>query len=311
MRRSSIMVAVVVGITLFALVPVGPTQATTPGDNGLIAFGADDGSGFEIYTIRSDGTHLRQLTHEDANAFRPDWSPDGRRIAFQLEKSDESSDIMIMNAGGSNRRDLTPSGYEDLPAFTPDGHQLVFSCDCNPQGVFIMRDDGTDRHRVTTHAFAFEPDNNAEVSPDGQTVTFVRHKVSGEQQALFAVDPDGSDIRRIVPYSLEVAIKHDWAPDGRQIVITTDADYPEGRSPNVATVRPDGTHLRMLTHYSGGIRGAFAGSYSPNGQWIVYRVENLSRENYRLFKVRPDGSDRRLIAKLPFAPRGIDWGSRP
>ncbi len=53
------------------------------------------------------------------------------------------------------------------PAFTPDGHHLVFDCDCNPQGVFIMRDDGTDRHRVTTHAFAFQPDLNAEVSPDG------------------------------------------------------------------------------------------------------------------------------------------------
>jgi Tol biopolymer transport system component len=310
MRRSMV-VAAVLGFSLLALGLVGPTQATTPGDDGLIAFGADDGSGFEIYTIRSNGSNLHQLTHEDANAFRPDWSPDGRRITFQLEKPDGSSDIMIMNAGGSNQRDLTPSGYEELPAFTPDGHHLVFSCDCNPQGVFIMRDDGSDRHRITTHAFPFEGDTNAEVSPDGATVTFVRHKVSGELQALFAVDPDGSDVRRIVPYSLEVAIKHDWAPDGRQIVITTDADYPEGRSPNVATVRPDGTHLRMLTHYSGGLRGAFAGSYSPNGRWIVYRVENLERENYRLFKVHPDGSDRTLIAKLPFAPRGIDWGSRP
>jgi Tol biopolymer transport system component len=304
-------VAAVVGITLLALVLVGPSQATTPGNNGLIAFGADDGSGFEIYTIRSDGTHLRQVTDEVASAFRPDWSPDGRRITFQLERPDGTSDIMIMNAGGGNRRDLTPSGYEELPAFTPDGHHVVFSCDCHPQGVFIMRDDGTDRHRVTTQAFPPEPDNNAEISPDGQTVTFVRHKVSGEQQALFAVDPDGSDVRRIVPYSLEVAIKHDWAPDGRQLVITTDADYPGGRSPNIATVRPDGTHLRMLTHYSGGIRGAFAGSYSPNGRWIVYRVENLERENYRLFKIRPDGSDRTLIAQLPFAPRGIDWGARP
>lgn len=309
--RRAIAIATVIGMTLLALV-AGPTQATTPGQNGLIAFGADDGSGFEVYTIRPNGTHLRQLTDEDnANAFRPDWSPDGRRIAFQLERPDESSDIMIMNSDGNNRRDLTPLGYEELPAFTPDGHHLVFDCDCNPQGVFIMRDDGTDRHRVTTHAFAFQPDLNAEVSPDGQTVTFVRHKESGELQALFAVDPDGSDVRRIVPYTFEVAIKHDWAPDGQQIVITTDADYPGGRSPNVATVNPDGSDLRMLTHYSGGDKGAFAGSYSPNGRWIVFRVEDLERESFRLFKMHPDGSDRTLIARLPFAPRGIDWGPQP
>ena len=303
-------IATVVGITLLTQVTVGPTQATTPGRNGLIAFWAEGDSGIEIYTIRPNGTHLRRLTDEDGDAFRPDWSPDGRRIAFQLE-SDESSDIMIMNRNGSNMRDLTPSGFEELPAFTPDGHHLVFDCDCNPQGVFIMRDDGSDRHRVTTHLFPFEPDSNAEVSPDGQTVTFVRHKVSGELQALLAVDPDGSDIRRIVPYTLEVAIKHDWAPNGEQIVITTDADYPNGRSPNVATVRPDGTHLRMLTNYRGGEKGAFGGSYSPDGRWIVFRVEDLEGESYGLFKMRPDGSDKTLIASLPFAPRGIDWGPRP
>lgn len=275
----------------------------------MIAFGADDGSGFEIYTIRADGTHLRQLTDARGDAFRPDWDPVGRRIVFQIERR-TTSDIRIMNANGTNQRDLTRAGYDELPAFTPDSHHVVFSCDCTPQGVFIMRDDGSDRRRVTTHAFPFEPDNNAEVSPDGKTITFVRHKVSGELQALFAVDPDGSNVRKVVPYTREVAIKHDWAPNGKHIVITTDADYPDGRSPNVATVRPDGTHLRMLTHFTGGQKGAFAGSYSPDGRWIVFRIENLERNSFRLMKMRPNGSDRTLIAKLPFAPRGIDWGSR-
>lgn len=117
-----------------------------------------------------------------------------------------------------------------------------------------------------------------------------------------AAGADGSDVRKLVPYTREVAIKHDWAPDGQHIVITIDADYPQGRSPNVATVRADGSGLRMLTHLSGGERGAFAGSYSPNGRWIVFRVENLERESFRLLKMRPDGSDKTLIARLPFAP---------
>lgn len=312
MRRVMAITAVL-GITLMGLtVAGGPTGATTPGRNGLIAFAADDGSGFEVYTIRADGSHLRQLTHVDGSAFRPDWDPVGRRIAFQLEhRGGKSSDIRIMNANGSHVRDLTPSGYEELPAFTPDSHHLVFDLEDRPQGVFIMRDDGTDRHRVTTHPPSFDEDSNAEVSPDGQTITFVRHKVDGKLQALFAVDPDGTNVRKIVPYTREVAIKHDWAPDGKHIVITTAADYPDGRSPNVATIRPDGSHLTMLTHYTGGQRGAFAGSYSPNGRWIVFRVENLERESFRLLKMHPDGSDRTLIAKLPFAPRGVDWGSRP
>ena len=107
-----------------------------------------------------------------------------------------------------------------------------------------------------------------------------------------------------------MAIKHDWAPNGRRIVLTTDADYPEDRSPNVATIRPDGSRLRLLTHFSDGQRGAFAGSYSPDGRWIVMRVENRETQRFALVKIHPDGSGRKLIARLPF-PRFIDWGPRP
>lgn len=313
--RRLISALTVVGLTLMGLTVVGgpAAQGTTPGENGAILFVADDGSGFEIYTIEPNGSHLRQLTHFDGNPGALDWSPDGRRIAFQLERSGgQSSDIMIMNADGSHVRDLTPSGYEAGPAFTPDGKHLLYECDCHPQGIFVMDVDGTDRHRVTTHAFPYQPDMDPNLSPDGKTVTFVRHKKTGKLQSLHAVDIDGSDSnkRQLVPYKREVAIKHDWAPDGKHIVITTNADYPNGRSPNVATIQPDGSGLRMLTNYTGGEQGAFAGSYSPDGRWIVFRVENLERESFRLYKMRPDGSDRTLIARLPFAPRGSDWGSQ-
>jgi Tol biopolymer transport system component len=303
----------VIALMTVAVISIGgpAAQGTPPGENGAILFAADDGSGFELYTIEPDGTNLHQLTNFDANAINPDWSPDGGRIAFQLERTGNSSDIMIMDADGSNMQDLTPTGYEGSPSFTPDGQQLVYECDCFPQGIFIMDVDGTDRHRVTTHAFRGQPDMDPNLSPDGETVTFVRHKESGVLQSLHAVDIDGSDSekRQLVPYKREVAIKHDWAPDGQQIVITINADYPHGRSPNVATIRPNGSDLRRLTSYEGGKRGAFAGSYSPDGTWIVFRVENLERKTFRLFRMHPDGSGRELIATLPFAPRSIDWGS--
>jgi Tol biopolymer transport system component len=304
-------VLTLVGVATTGLAAGGSAASgSTPGPNGDIVFAADVGSGFELYTIGPNGANLRQITHVDGEALQPDWSPDGRRIAFELDAEDHAG-IAIVDADGSHLRELTHVGFKGQPAFTPDGRHLVYECDCDPQGIFIMRIDGTHRRRLSTNPFPEEGDSDPNVSPDGTTVTFVRHKVDGELQALFAVDIDGSHERLIVPYRLEVAIKHDWAPDGSRIVITTDADYPGGRSPNVATVRPDGSHLRMLTSYSGGTQGAFAGSYSPNGRWIVFRVENLEREQFRLFKFHPDGSHRELIARLPFAPRGSDWGPDP
>lgn len=312
MRRLAAM-AIIAGMTVVMVVLAGGSVAfaTTRGDNGRIVFAADDGSGFELYTIRHDGTGLVQLTHVNGDEpMAADWSPDGRRIVFHLVEGTHSR-VLIMNRDGSNTHELTRGGFQEQPAFTPNGHHVVFDCDCDPQGIFIMRDDGTHRRRLTTHAFAGQPDIDPNVSPDGRTVTFVRHKETGVLQALFAVDRDGGNVRKLLPYELEIAIKHDWAPDGRHIVITTNADYPSGRSPNVATVEADGDGLRMLTTIDRAESGAFAGSYSPDGRWIVFRVENLSTERFRLFKMRPDGSHRTLIAALPFAPRGIDWGPHP
>ena len=46
-------------------------------------------------------------------------------------------------------------------------------------------------------------------------MTFIRQKEAGSLQALFAVDIDGTNERRIVPYRFDVLIKHDWSPNGR------------------------------------------------------------------------------------------------
>ena len=163
----------------------GSARATFPAANGRIAFAANAGQGSEIYSIRSDGSGLRRLTHLRGDAVHPDWSPSGRRIAFALERK-------VMRADGRHLRDLTRLGFETQPAFTPDGRHLVFECDCGPQGVFMMQDDGLDRHRLTTHGFPREADSDPNVSPDARTVTFVRNRVDGELQALFAVDLSGA-----------------------------------------------------------------------------------------------------------------------
>jgi Tol biopolymer transport system component len=305
--------AAVAAMTLVAILAIdGPaTRATSPAArNGLIAFTGDKGSGAQVYTIEPDGTGLRRLTHLKGNASTPDWSPDGARIAFWLE----DKALYVMNSDGSDLHQVTAPG--GAAAFTPDGQHLVYECGGCPgghDGVFLMRDDGSDAPglRLSTNPFTDEGDKNPEVSPDGQTVTFVRNKVDNKLAALYAVDIDGNDARRLTSYRLQVGIKHDWAPDGRQIVLTTHADHSDHKSPNVATIGSDGSGLRILTHYTGVARAALAGSYSPDGRWIVYRTENSKREIFGLHEMHPDGTHRELIKRLPFSPRFSDWGSQP
>ena len=292
------------------LLAVAPSAlATFPGRNGSIAFYSDTDAGAQIFTVRPNGHDLRQITHIDGDAVRPDWSPDGRRIAFELDTAD-SFNVAIMNADGSDIVVLPPApgGFEGDPSFTPDGTRIVFERfipETNDDAIWSMNVDGTDRQRLESGpAGATDPN----VSPDGRALSFVSFNGLDFGQALATSRIDGSQQLQLTPFSFDVGIKQDWAPDGRHLAFIHDADLPHpGDSANIATIRPDGTDLRFLTHYQGGEVNAFVGSYSPDGRWIVFRLEDHGR--FGLYKMHPDGSHLKPILGLSsFAPRFIDWG---
>jgi dipeptidyl aminopeptidase/acylaminoacyl peptidase len=172
-----------------------------------------------------------------------------------------------------------------------------------------MKLDGSDRRQITTGTGFGVTDPN--VSPDGKTLSFVDFNGLDFGQALFTTDIDGGNLSKVVEFTFDVGIKHDWTPDGRRLAFTVNADFPHpGDSANIATVRPDGTGLRYLTQYQGGDVNAFVGSYSPDGRWIVFRLEDHGRSG--LLRMRSDGSHLQVILGLSsFRPRNIDWGSQP
>jgi Tol biopolymer transport system component len=74
-------------------------------------------------------------------------------------------------------------------------------------------------------------------------------------------------------------------------------------------MRPDGSGLRHLTNFHDPLTNAYFGSYSPDGRWIVFRLEDHGQ--YGLYRMHPDGSHQQAILPLaPFRPGLIDWGAR-
>jgi hypothetical protein len=123
-------------------------------------------------------------------------------------------------------------------------------------------------------------------------------------QALFDARVDGSGLRQLTPFSFEVGTKADWSPDSSRIMFISQMDG----AVNTATIKPDGTGLSWVTNYVSGGPLAFGNSYSPDGRWILLRLE--IGDQYALYKVHPDGSDLQAITPLSsFRPRGMAWGS--
>ena len=299
---------------LVVLIAATGATATPPGRNGLIVYGQElRPEHYQLFTIRPDGSAAKQITHV-VNAVNPDWSSNGKTIVAEVE-SKSGAGITLLSPTGTVIRNLTPKGYQGQPSFSPDGKWIVYERDIAPgnNGVWLMRSNGTDLRRVTRNPFGRGEcgcDTDPNFSPNGRLITFVRIKTAERQQALFAVRRNGSGLRQLTPYSWNVAIKHDWSPDGKLIVLTTNADFVRpNESANLVTIRPDGSGKKDLTGFTAGTENAFAGSFSPDGEQIVFRIE--SGDNYSLAVIDRDGGNLRRLTTGKGRPRYIDWGTHP
>lgn len=320
MRRFVGATIVAVTSVMLCLGAAVPVRATYPARNGLILFGAETRrSGYELFTIQADGTDLTRLTHLDGDAVHPDWSPDGTQIVFEFDHPDGPvfCSIELMNADGSEMVDLTTdqnpvgwSGCEAQPSFTPDATRILFEHYDDTTDIDTIQSmnlTGHNRVEVTDGIGKGVTDPN--VSPDGATVSFIAGNGEDLKQAIMTSALDGTNLERIVPFRLDIAVKHDWAPDGAHIVFGDNADRLT-KPANIATVTPDGGGLTYLTHYRKPTHRAYVGGYSPNGRWIVFRLEIGDRAG--LFRMHPDGSHIKTILPMSaFRPRFIDWGPAP
>ena len=299
-----------------ALTATATGWSTAGGANGSIVYVQEVRGRDQLFTIRPDGSGAKQITRA-VSATNPDWSPDGTGIVAELATTGGAG-VQLIDSSGRNARNLTPKGYQGQPSFSPDGRWIVFERDPAPRdnGIWLMRTDGSGLRRVTRNPFAGAGgecgcDTDPNFSPDGRLITFVRIKENHRLQALFAVRRNGTGLRELTPYAWNVGTKHDWSPDGKRIVLTVNADYARpDASANVVTIRPDGSGRSDLTRFAlRRVKNAFAGSFSPDGKQIVFRLETASY--FSLAVMVSDGSNVRTLLRRFVPPRNIDWGAQP
>lgn len=117
-------------------------------DGSQIAFVSDRGGSPQIYLMRADGSDIRRITFEGSYNTSPAWSPSGDRIVFSCRRG--KNQICIVKPDGSTLMQLTESGNNEDPSFSPEGRHITFSSDRDgTKGIYIMRANGEAQKKIS------------------------------------------------------------------------------------------------------------------------------------------------------------------
>ncbi|WP_328429494.1 amidohydrolase family protein [Streptomyces sp. NBC_00443] len=180
------------GGTAVPLTPPGlePTRPQFSPDGSRLVVCAYRGGGFHLWTLRPDGTGLRQLTDGHWDDRGPAWSPDGSRIAFASERGGDTvtgSPYRIWTVDVRTGTLTRLTGRPEQPGPGQDARWEDFDPTWSPDGqrVLFVR-------AVVTEAGTLRATMIASVAADGTGPVATEHTDdSGAQVMTPAVSPSG------------------------------------------------------------------------------------------------------------------------
>jgi hypothetical protein len=235
----------------------GADPALSP-DSKRIAFVADTHDGTKsvgLFVMNVDGIGRKQLLPRAGYSIfvlAPNWSPDGKRIAFGTidptvnpSRRFENPQLYVVDADCQNMKRL--GQVEGLmPVWSPDGKRLLFSKVQREHGeiwtLCVMDADGTVRELVKD-AFT------GAWSPDGRFLAYI----GSEDYGLYVAQADGTKPRRLAGHRDERQWGLRWAADSKRLYFTREIDTGKHDPGDVESqfavhgIDLDGGNLRRLT----------------------------------------------------------------
>jgi Tol biopolymer transport system component len=149
----------------------------------------------EVFSVSIDGSSLQQLTHNAARDFQPDFSPNGRKLAFVSDR-DFAPGVYKMDAYGKNQRKVSRSAGTvfESPSWPPGGDSIAFTS--NGDGgddVYTMRANGTGQQRLTINGLP--RDAEPVFSPNGMKIAFASDREGNFD--IFKLPVDGSEAKNL------------------------------------------------------------------------------------------------------------------
>jgi Tol biopolymer transport system component len=293
----------------------GAAGATAPSDTygdlpGEVVFQTLNGDHESIWLIEPDGTNERIILGQDHWTAHPRWSFDGEHLVYTDCTDTDGCALTIVDADGSNPTvaySCGPTCYGgDGAALSPDG-TLAFTryfggdpaveapshaaLTVGPPGGPFVDIDSTRQFPTGVS------DQFPRWSPDGTHLVFYRERYRDEAivgAAVFTIAADGTDLRRLTPWSMNAG-NPDWSADGKRIAFNTYpiVDFETGPS-DIYTVRPNGKHLQRITHSSAKGYRADQPTFAAGHRVIFFTLETAPGTK-QLWAMRSDGTNKAQI----------------
>ncbi len=241
-----------------------------------------------IFVLQKTGPpefEISRLTFDSGLTWSPDFSPDGKMIAYASDRSgDGNLDIWVQQVAGGTPLRLTIDPADDnTPYFSPDGSKIVFRSERDGGGIYEIDTLGGTERRIAGRGI------HPRYSPDGAWISYIEIPASLETRLtkMFLMPAQGGTP---VPFQPEFGIvglasgsAPVWSPDGKYLIFNgRRADDPKSLDWWVAPVS-GGPAVQTNAHSSLSLLPAWQSPYSWVGSYVFFAAGNTV-EGVNLFR---------------------------
>ena len=209
--------------------------------------------------------HLNQLT-EDPTDTEPDFSADGRKIAFV-----RGGDVWSMRADGTGQHKLTSGPEVDSrPQFDRRATTSSSSAAPRPKAARATSTGSTSAAAPARSSPAPDDEHEASFSPDGKTIVFVRSIAEtggGFADDVYSVRPSGAGLARLSKTGHIDEFSPRYFKGGIVFSRGQSGEGP-GAYADIFTMRRNGTKVKVLVAGAG---SSFVEDVAPAARMLLFR----------------------------------------
>jgi dipeptidyl aminopeptidase/acylaminoacyl peptidase len=261
---------------------------------------------------RGRAARPRRLTAGDKDS-DPQWSPDGRFIAFTAKRKDDDEPQLYLIApdGGEATRLVTRAAGCAAPKWFPDGRRIAFVS-------WVWPDLATEALQARRRREVKDAKVKAHATERAECRYWDRWLADGREPHVFVCDVASGRCRDALagtglalPPWEPSADDFDIAPDGRELALNVDlAPEPGMRNQtDIVTVSLASRRKRVLTAATG--TSDAHPRYSPDGRWLAFHAFDTARafndQGHLTLLARRDGTMQRLARRFDRPLTNVAW----